>query len=214
MKLFTLLALLIMSITHIPLYGMELAQPQTRIEKCVKCGKASQLRCSRCQAANYCSRICQKSDWKTHSEKCVKSAKEKPAEPDCKQEQEQEDPYRLVRDNPVKMQKMIEAVLSKEYVPTYTKIMMMDSSPDQLLTMLHEHMLTLEQQYPLLLVRECFTENSKPCRLSREVHPEYRGHFEKSVSTALAQKISSSSKKKQSVRSLHAEAYFQNCVFL
>eukprot|EP00698_Gefionella_okellyi_P023430 TRINITY_DN8008_c0_g1_i1.p1 TRINITY_DN8008_c0_g1~~TRINITY_DN8008_c0_g1_i1.p1 ORF type:complete len:316 (-),score=44.80 TRINITY_DN8008_c0_g1_i1:590-1537(-) len=38
---------------------------------CLKCGKAGELRCSRCQLATYCSAICQRSDWAVHKRACV-----------------------------------------------------------------------------------------------------------------------------------------------
>ncbi len=193
MKHFIALAILATCFTHVTLHGMELTQPQTLIEKkCAQCGKPSELRCGRCQT-NYCSRDCQKTDWPTHSQKCKKSVKENPATQVCTQEQE--DIIMLVRNNPVKAQKRIDAVIEKEYVPACAQLMKLDIPADQLFTKLYEHMLSLEQKSPLLFIRECCTENDMPCRLSREAHPEYRSNFEKRVSTALSQKISLSPKK-------------------
>ncbi len=195
MKHFIALAILATCFTHVTLHGMELIQPQTLIEKkCAQCGRPSELRCGRCQT-NYCSRDCQKTDWPTHSEKCKKSAKEKTATRTLDQVQEEEDIVMLVRSNPVKAQKKIDAVIEKEYVPASAQLMKLDIPTDQLFTKLYEHMLSFEQKSPLLFIRECCTENDMPCRLSREAHPEYRGNFEKRVSTALAQKISLNPKK-------------------
>lgn len=37
---------------------------------CFVCLKPSRLKCSRCSAIQYCSKSCQKSDWKTHKQNC------------------------------------------------------------------------------------------------------------------------------------------------
>ena len=37
---------------------------------CGQCGQKSSSCCSRCQLVSYCSRECQKKDWKTHKKVC------------------------------------------------------------------------------------------------------------------------------------------------
>lgn len=41
------------------------------ISECAKCGKYATDRCSRCNIARYCSRECQKEDWKEHKKRCI-----------------------------------------------------------------------------------------------------------------------------------------------
>lgn len=53
----------------------ELAHAKRLVRRCEKCGIADSkacphLRCSRCSESSYCSRKCQREDWKTHKGKC------------------------------------------------------------------------------------------------------------------------------------------------
>jgi hypothetical protein len=46
---------------------------------CARCGKpgaTGMLRCSKCKSVRYCSRECQRSDWKQHKERCKEVSKE------------------------------------------------------------------------------------------------------------------------------------------
>lgn len=42
--------------------------------KCAKCGQDAQKKCERCRRTYYCSRPCQKEDWKEHKATCVQPA--------------------------------------------------------------------------------------------------------------------------------------------
>ena len=49
---------------------------------CNKCGNPGTLRCSKCKKVYYCSKECQKSDWKTHKLSCSTSQNDdKPTPP-------------------------------------------------------------------------------------------------------------------------------------
>ena len=41
------------------------------------CHNDGDLRCSRCKKVNYCSKECQRSDWKQHKKQCKKPEKER-----------------------------------------------------------------------------------------------------------------------------------------
>ena len=47
-------------------------EDEKSIESCAVCGKPTQLTCAQCQSRYYCSRECQKQDWKGHKVSCVK----------------------------------------------------------------------------------------------------------------------------------------------
>ena len=54
----------------------ELVHEKRLVRRCGKCGIGDSkarphLRCSRCSASSYCSKECQRADWKTHRKKCV-----------------------------------------------------------------------------------------------------------------------------------------------
>lgn len=58
-------------------------QFQDADKRCNNCNKAVDLKlCSRCHGVNYCSKLCQKVDWKTHKSMCRES--ENPNEKDMK----------------------------------------------------------------------------------------------------------------------------------
>ena len=46
---------------------------------CARCGKpgaTGMLRCSKCKSVRYCSRECQRSDWKQHKLRCKEVSKD------------------------------------------------------------------------------------------------------------------------------------------
>lgn len=58
----------------------ELVQTAKTCRKCLKCDPSeafqkSLMRCARCQSAYYCSKACQKADWKTHKMACEPTSK-------------------------------------------------------------------------------------------------------------------------------------------
>ncbi|CAC5420554.1 unnamed protein product [Mytilus coruscus] len=48
-------------------------ESQTLDRACFVCGKGEAKRCSSCKQVLYCSKKCQKADWKTHKTMCVKT---------------------------------------------------------------------------------------------------------------------------------------------
>ena len=40
------------------------------VSKCIVCGEKSKSQCGGCKMRRYCSRLCQKADWKTHKKVC------------------------------------------------------------------------------------------------------------------------------------------------
>ena len=58
----------------------ENSEDKERAFKCPVCGKAAHLLCSRCKAVRYCSKECQKQDWKEHKKVCSVPGAEKPKE--------------------------------------------------------------------------------------------------------------------------------------
>ena len=57
----------------------ELMDSNRLVRRCKKCGIADSktyphLRCARCSVSSYCSRKCQREDWKTHKESCGRAS--------------------------------------------------------------------------------------------------------------------------------------------
>jgi len=51
----------------------EMLGAKTKAKSCARpeCRGMTTTRCSRCKKVYYCSRVCQKADWKTHKEQCL-----------------------------------------------------------------------------------------------------------------------------------------------
>ncbi|KAJ4462727.1 hypothetical protein PAPYR_742 [Paratrimastix pyriformis] len=70
------------------------------MQHCAFCGKPATKRCSRCQAAFYCSAEHQKADWKKHKATCAPPRDEPPPQPTAEEREEFIiDSYRLRADD-------------------------------------------------------------------------------------------------------------------